>query len=229
VKKPVVFDIEGTIGDITFVRNVLFPYARERTLRHLTAHWNDADVRGIVADARTASGKPLASAADAAAQFVEWIDQDRKITPLKTLQGILWREGYVSGELKAHLYPDAVAAFDRWSKAGHRLYIYSSGSIDAQKLYLAYSIAGDLTALFSGYFDTTTGPKADAESYRKIAAAIGAAPREIVFFSDSGPEITAAREAGVTSFCVDRAKPPATNDTSGAFPLIGSFEPVANL
>ena len=229
MKTPIVFDIEGTIGDITFVRNVLFPYARERTLRHLASHWDDADVRAIVAEARTASGKPLATASDAAGQFMEWIDEDRKITPLKALQGILWREGYASGELKAHLYPDAIAAFERWSKAGHRLYIYSSGSIEAQKLYLTYSIAGDLTSLFSGYFDTTTGPKAEAGSYRKIAAAIGAAPADIVFFSDAVAEVTAARDAGLTAYCVDRAKPAGTNETSGPFPVIGSFEPLASL
>jgi len=229
VTNPVVFDIEGTIGDITFVRHVLFPYARERTLRHLVSHWEDDDVRAIIADARSASGRPLATAADAAVQFIEWIDQDRKITSLKTLQGILWREGYASGELKAHLYPDAIAAFERWSKAGHRLYIYSSGSIDAQKLYLKYSIAGDLTSLFSGYFDTTTGPKAEPASYRTIASAIGAPPQEIVFFSDALPEVTAARAAGFIAYCVDRSKAPASSDTSGAFPLIGSFEPVSSL
>jgi enolase-phosphatase E1 len=229
VKKPIVFDIEGTIGDITFVRNVLFPYARERTLGHITSHWADADVQAIVADARTASGKPLATPTDAASQFIDWIDEDRKITPLKALQGVLWREGYVSGELKAHLYPDAITAFDRWSKEGHRLYIYSSGSIAAQKLYLQYSIAGDLTSLFSGYFDTTTGPKADAGSYRKIASAIGAEPSGTVFFSDAVAEIAAAREAGFAAYCVDRTKPAAANETSGTFPVIGSFEPVATL
>ena len=229
MKRPVVFDIEGTIGDITFVRNVLFPYARDRTLQHLTAHWNDPAIRAIVAEAREASGKPLASASEAAAQFVEWIDQDRKITPLKTLQGILWRDGYVSGELKAHLYADAITAFERWHKAGHRLYIYSSGSIAAQKLYLAYSIAGDLTGLFSGYFDTTTGPKADADSYRKIAAAIGASPDKVVFFSDAIAEVKASREAGLTGYCVDRARPASTLDTTGEWPLIGSFDVVTNL
>lgn len=229
MKKPVVFDIEGTIGDITFVRNVLFPYARERTLRHLTSHWDQADTAAIVADARTASGKQLSTAAEAAAQFIEWIDEDRKITPLKALQGILWREGYASGALKAHLYPDAITAFERWSKAGHRLYIYSSGSIEAQKLYLTYSIAGDLTSLFSGYFDTTTGPKADATSYRKIASAIGADPAETIFFSDAIAEVAAALAAGFTACCVDRAKPPHTNDTSGAYPVIGSFEPITTL
>jgi enolase-phosphatase E1 len=229
VRKPLVFDIEGTIGDITFVRNVLFPYARERTLRHLASHWEDADIQAIVADARTASGKPLATTSDAASQFIDWIDQDSKITPLKALQGILWREGYVSGELKAHLYPDAITAFERWSKAGHRLYIYSSGSIAAQKLYLQYSIAGDLMPLFSGYFDTTTGPKAEAASYRKIATAIGVEPAGTAFFSDAVAEITAAREAGFTVYCVDRAKDATANDTSGAFPVIGSFEPVTTL
>jgi enolase-phosphatase E1 len=160
---------------------------------------------------------------------VEWIDQDRKITPLKTLQGILWQDGYASGELKAHLYPDAITAFERWHRAGHRLYIYSSGSVAAQKLYLAYSIAGDLTGLFSGYFDTTTGPKAEAESYRKIATAIGTSPSGVVFFSDAVPEVKAAREAGLTSYCVDRARPASTHEAAGEWPLIGSFDVLSDL
>jgi enolase-phosphatase E1 len=224
VSTAVVFDIEGTIGDLAFVRQVLFPYARARTASHLERHWGDLEVQEIVEAARQASGKPLASASAAAGQFLEWIDLDKKITPLKALQGILWREGYEAKELVAHLYDDAVAAFDRWSRQGHRLYIYSSGSIDAQKLYLRYSSAGDLTPLFSGYFDTTTGPKADAASYGKIASAIGAAPTSIVFFSDSVAEVTAAMQAQLRVSYVDRTRPGDSHDASGPYPVIGSFQ-----
>jgi enolase-phosphatase E1 len=224
VTKHVVFDIEGTIGALAFVRQVLFPYARARTASHLEHHWGDPAVQAIVQDARQVSGQPLASARAAAAQFLEWIDQDKKITPLKALQGLLWREGYESKALIAHLYDDAVAAFDRWSRQGHRLYIYSSGSIDAQKLYLRYSSAGDLTPLFSGYFDTTTGPKAEPASYKKITSAIGAAPQAIVFFSDAAAEVTAAQQAQLRVSYVDRTRPGDSHDTSGPYPVIGSFQ-----
>ena len=229
MRKPVVFDIEGTIGDIAFVRNVLFPYARSRTEPYLKSHWQDDEMQAILASAREASCARLHNAEEASAQFIEWMDQDRKITPLKTLQGILWREGYESGELKAHLYTDAVEAFERWHRKGHPLYIYSSGSIAAQKLFLAYSVAGNLTGYFSGYFDTTTGPKAERASYEAIANEIGEAPGNITFFSDAVPEIEAARLAGISVWCVDRSRPQLNQVTPEGYPLIGSFAYVSDL
>ncbi|MEQ1753766.1 MAG: acireductone synthase [Micropepsaceae bacterium] len=227
--KAVLFDIEGTIGDISFVRNVLFPFARQRVSGHFAKHWNDKGTQNILDEARIASGKQLLTAEDATIQFHDWIDQDKKLTPLKALQGILWREGYESGELKAHLYADATSAFDRWVKQGKKLFIYSSGSIDAQMLYLSFSIAGNLTRLFSGYFDTTTGPKAVAESYTSIARAISNEPGNITFFSDAVPEIKAAQLAGFKVYCVDRTMPADFADTGGAYPVIGSFEGLQNL
>ena len=147
--KAILLDIEGTIGDIAFVRDVLFPYARARVEAVLSARWTDAEIAATVAGARAASGLALADALAAAGQFIAWIEEDKKIAPLKTLQGIIWREGYQTGELKAHLYPDAVEAMRAWHERGLDLYIYSSGSVEAQELYLTHSIAGAVNACCS--------------------------------------------------------------------------------
>jgi enolase-phosphatase E1 len=223
VTRAVVFDIEGTIGDISFVRNVLFPYARERLLDHLKSNWDSEQIRPIVEAARQASGQALTTPAQAAAQFAAWIDEDRKITPLKTLQGLIWREGYETGVLKAHLYDDAVSLIRDLARAGKRLFIYSSGSIEAQKLYMAYSVAGDLTGLIEDYFDTTTGPKAEAASYGRIAGHIGLPPRDITFFSDAVAEVMAARTAGFAATCVNRAPASPVKGLEPGTPVISDF------
>ncbi|MBI1209892.1 MAG: acireductone synthase [Alphaproteobacteria bacterium] len=204
--KAVLLDIEGTVGDIAFVRDVLFPFARKRLGQTLRTLWTDPAVAAIVTEAAAAAGKPLTSSDAATDQFIEWMDEDRKITPLKALQGIIWRDGYASGELKAHLYPDAVEAIDAWRKKGLRVFIYSSGSIEAQKLYFAHSIAGDLTGAIERYFDTTTGPKAAPESYTKIAKAIGLQPNQILFLTDAPAEAAAAKAAGLQACRIDRER-----------------------
>ena len=131
---------------------------------------------------------------------------------MKALQGMIWKAGYQSGAYTAHLYPDTAPALRRWHDAGLPLYVYSSGSIAAQKLFFGYSDAGDLTPLFSGYFDTTTGMKQEVESYRKIAAAISLPASEIVFLSDIEGELNAAREAGFQTVLLDRdGKAPASS------------------
>jgi enolase-phosphatase E1 len=228
VTHAVLLDIEGTIGDIAFVREVLFPRARARIADVLKARWRDPEIAATVHAACLSSTAELATPAEAARQFLRWMDEDKKVAPLKTLQGIIWREGYLSGELKAHLYPDAVEAMRAWHKRGVKLFIYSSGSIEAQKLYFAHSIAGDLTPLVGEYFDTTTGPKGEAASYLKIAAAIGFAPAAITFFSDAPAETTAAHAAGIDVYRVDRTKPIAFEGHDGPMPVIGSFAPVSS-
>lgn len=221
--RAVIFDIEGTIGDIAFVRSVLFPFARDRVLTYLASHWDDEQVTAILIQARQATTLPLATPADAAAQFTTWIDEDRKITPLKTLQGLIWRSGYESGALKAHLYQDAVDAMRRFKAQGLPLYIYSSGSIEAQKLYMAHSIAGDLRPLLSGYFDTTTGPKTEAASYAAIASQIGQDARNIIFFSDAAPEVLAAQAAGMSATRVCRDQDAANLNAPKEEQVITSF------
>lgn len=226
--RVILLDIEGTIGDIAFVRDILFPFARARLATTLSDRWDDTEIAEAVAGAREATGLALETPAAAAAQFRAWMDEDKKITPLKALQGVIWREGYASGELKAHLYPDAIDAIRAWAKRGLSVYIYSSGSVEAQKLYAAHSVAGDLRPLISGYFDTTTGAKGDPDSYEKIAAAIGVSASQIAFFSDAPAETDAARSAGVIAYRVDRTKPVSFRGEAGTTPLIGSFAAVVD-
>jgi enolase-phosphatase E1 len=229
VTKAVLLDIEGTVGDIAFVRDVLFTNARKRLSETLRTRWSDPAIAAIVKDAADAAGKPLSSSDAATEQFAAWMDEDRKITPLKALQGILWRDGYASGELKAHLYPDAIEAIDAWRKSGLRIFIYSSGSIDAQKLYFAHSVAGNLTGVIEDYFDTTTGPKTDAASYTKIANAIGLAPSEILFLTDAPAEVAAAEAAGMPVHRIDRTRAQSAAADEGRHKVLGSFSSLTSL
>lgn len=224
--RAVLLDIEGTIGDIAFVRDVLFPFARARIGDVLRARWNDAEITSVVHSACYGSVEELLTPAVATRRFLQWMDEDKKVTPLKTLQGIIWREGYASGELKAHLYPDAIDAMRTWHARGVKVAIYSSGSVEAQKLYFRHSVAGDLTPLIGGYFDTTTGAKGDAQSYRKIASTIDVQPGAVTFFSDAPAETDAALEAGLTAYRVDRTKPATFEGRDGATAVIGSLSAV---
>jgi enolase-phosphatase E1 len=133
-----------------------------------------------------------------------WIDQDRKATPLKTIQGRIWAEGYEKGAFRGHVYPDAADALRAWNAAGYRLYVYSSGSVEAQRLIFRHSDQGDLEPLFSGWFDTKAGPKRETGSYARIAEAIGEAPGAILFLSDVQAELDAAADAGLRTILIDR-------------------------
>lgn len=187
--RVILTDIEGTTSSIAFVTETLFPYARARMANYVAGHPETVvDVPGD----------------DPVATLLGWMDVDAKETPLKTLQGLIWAEGYADGTLQGHVYPDAVAGLRRWHAAGLALYVFSSGSIAAQKLIFGHSVAGDLTPLFSGYFDTTTGPKRAAASYAKIADAIGLSVGDILFLSDTPAEIAAARDAGMAALLIDR-------------------------
>lgn len=196
--RAILTDIEGTTSSIAFVAEVLFPYARAR-LADFCAR-NAPAVAPILAEVAAE-----APDADPVETLIGWIDADRKATPLKELQGMIWAQGYADGALKGHVYPDAVAGLRRWHAAGLALYVFSSGSVAAQKLLFGHSEAGDLTPLFSGYFDTRTGPKREAESYAAIAGAIGLAPAEILFLSDTPEEVVAACAAGMEALRIDRA------------------------
>ena len=192
VPKAILLDIEGTTSSISFVADELFPYARKHVREYIAAH--SEEVAPILADV---PGDPVET-------LLQWIDEDRKATPLKTLQGLIWARGYAEGELSGHVYPDTPEAIRRWKDRGIAVNIYSSGSVAAQKLIFGHSIAGDLTPLLSGYFDTVTGPKREAESYTRIAEALGLAPREILFVSDVQAEVDAARAAGMEALLIDR-------------------------
>ncbi|MCC7253150.1 acireductone synthase [Hyphomicrobium sp.] len=190
--EAVLLDIEGTLGSISFVRDVLFAYSRERLSAFVETHREDPVVGDILAQASS-----LAGGGDAVAALQRWQDRDEKVPPLKKLQGLIWEDGYSTGAFQSPIFPDALAALKRWNSAGLPLYIYSSGSTQAQLLFFAHSTAGDLRALFSGHFDTDVGAKTEAASYALIAAQIGVTPGRIIFFSDNAKELEAAQSAGL--------------------------------
>ena len=196
--KAILTDIEGTTSSLSFVKDVLFPYAREKLPEYVRQHQQEPNVKQLLADTCREAGIACTCDADpnaAIAQLIEWIDQDKKITPLKALQGLIWQAGYEQCELKGHLYPDAIYNFKSWKNNGIMLYVYSSGSVLAQKLLFGHTEVGDLTPLFSGFFDTNIGGKKEVDSYRKIADEIGLSPEDILFLSDIKEELDAAKEA----------------------------------
>jgi len=206
--RAILLDVEGTTSSIAFVYDVLFPFARVHAGSFLAAHRGDAELRRLAAELRTEAGDatdpgddwPAATARAALALM----DRDAKTTALKTLQGLVWRHGFESGELVAHVYDDVPAALAAWADSGLDVRIYSSGSVEAQRLFFGYTAHGDLTGFLHGHYDTTTGPKRDPESYRRIAADIGLEPRQILFVSDVGAELDAARTAGMATAAADR-------------------------
>lgn len=211
----VVLDIEGTTTSISFVYEVLFPYAREAFAGFLADHWHDPGVQGdlhlVAEQARSDVADGLEGAVaipgrdatddvrrDAAARCLLWqMDNDRKTTGLKSLQGKIWRAGYESGALRGHLFDDVEPALAEWDGRGVPVYIYSSGSVEAQQLLFAHTELGDLTSMLSGYYDTTTGQKRAAQSYTAIAASVDRRPSDILFVTDRIEEARAAREAGM--------------------------------
>ena len=195
--KAIVTDIEGTTSAVSFVFDVLFPYAAKHLPDFVRQNAERADVAEQLDAVRRDSNAPQADVERVVEILLSWIEEDRKATPLKALQGMVWAQGYHAGQLKGHVYPDAVEALQRWHAAGYQLFVYSSGSIQAQKLIFGCSEVGDLTPLFSGYFDTTSGPKREAQSYTNIQQAIGVAPEEILFLSDIVEELDAAQAAGL--------------------------------
>lgn len=201
--RAVLTDIEGTTSSISFVKDVLFPYARRAMPAFVRDHGNEPDVRRWLDT--VAAEQPNAVGDEALAGVLQrWIDEDRKHVALKALQGRIWNIGYRDGEFTAHIYPDAADALREWKAAGHDLHVYSSGSVAAQQLFFGHSDAGDLRGLFSGWYDTEMGGKREAASYERIAHSIGQPTGDILFLSDVVEELDAAREAGLQTLLVDR-------------------------
>ncbi|MDB5976646.1 MAG: acireductone synthase [Nevskia sp.] len=194
--KAIVTDIEGTTSSIDFVHQSLFPYAKAHLHAFLLAHAAEPAVAEQIRETAQLEGRTL-DTEGAAAVLARWIDEDRKATPLKALQGMIWAQGYAAGELKGHVYPDTPVHLRLWHGQGKRLYVYSSGSVEAQKLIFGHSDAGDLTPLFSGYFDTRIGGKREAGSYQAILKELALPGEEVLFLSDVGEELDAARAAGM--------------------------------
>ncbi len=204
--RAVLTDIEGTTSSISFVKDVLFPYARQRLGGYVTAHAGEPAVQSALAEARALAGAPGLSQEETVALLESWIDADRKATPLKSLQGLIWEDGYRSGALKGDIYPDAAEFLARWRNEGLSLYVYSSGSVLAQQLIFGHTEFGDLTILFSGFFDTLVGAKTDPASYGAIAESADLPPFRILFLSDNTAELDAARTAGMVTIALDRGE-----------------------
>jgi methylthioribulose-1-phosphate dehydratase len=229
--EAVLLDIEGTTCPVSFVSQVLFPYARERLDGYLTSAGQEEALAPLIAaidaaraqvDANDDGPEGREGAHRQRVRFLQdLIDQDRKLPALKELQGLIWDEGYASGALEAPLFEDVAPALRQWRRDGLRLAVYSSGSVRAQQLLYRHSNEGDLSTLFSHWFDTTIGAKGDAASYRAIAAAMGLDPAAILFVSDALAELEAAAAAGMaTRFSVREGNP--RQDP-------GPFEPITSL
>lgn len=221
--RAILTDIEGTTTSLAFVKDVLFPYADQHMERFVVANRTDPQVAQWLDAVRLEVGKPNLSLADTIAQLRQWIAEDKKITPLKAIQGLMWEAGYQRGDFTGHVYPDAVHCLRQWHNHGIKLYVYSSGSVQAQQLLFRHSDAGDLTPLFSGYFDTQIGQKREAASYRRIAEAIALPAAMILFLSDIHAELDAAKQAGMQTCCLVRENQPTDGLTH---PFIKKFDEI---
>jgi enolase-phosphatase E1 len=229
-------DIEGTVSNLAFVHETLFPYARKEAGEFLSKNSGRPEVRAALEQmARDAGADSFATWCphpDGSPAAVEWViarvhalmDADAKQTGLKQLQGMIWARGYQEGLLKAHLFPDVPPALASWKRAGLGVRIYSSGSVAAQKLFFRFSVAGDLTSLLDGFYDTTTGPKREVQSYRAITSDTGLAPDQILFLSDVPAELDAAAAAGMKTALVVRPGNHPSDDSR--HPRIGSLDQI---
>ena len=201
--RAILTDIEGTTSSISFVKDVLFPYARRALPAFVRARNQQPEVRRWL-DAAALDAGSVCDDEVLIEVLQGWIDADRKHTALKALQGMIWEAGYSSADFKSHMYPDAVRGLASWHAAGHRLCVYSSGSVPAQQLLFRHTDVGDLSPLFSNWFDTEIGGKRDPDSYRRICVALGRPPDAVLFLSDVVEELDSARETGLDTILVDR-------------------------
>jgi enolase-phosphatase E1 len=222
--RAIVTDIEGTTSSISFVKDVLFPYSRERLPAYVETHADRPELQHWLHEAAKEAGLVEAGRQEIVELLLRWIDEDRKSTALKALQGMIWEGGFAAGDYRAHVYPEVPARLRAWHAAGLGLYVYSSGSVFAQKLLFGHTEAGDLTPLFSGYFDTETGPKREQASYQRIAEAIGVTPAHVLFLSDVVEELDAARAAGYRTTWLLR--PPLAVPARPRHPVAADFDAI---
>jgi enolase-phosphatase E1 len=224
IPSAVLLDIEGTTTPISFVYDVLFPFARKRLPEYLRAQADEADLAQLRAEYAEEVAPP--SPASDLTSYALWLmDQDRKSTGLKSIQGKIWEQGYRDSALHSEVFPDVALALTRWKETGKKIAIFSSGSVLAQKLLFAHSNKGDLTSFIDSYFDTTTGPKKKPESYSRIASTMRLTPAEVLFISDVTSELDAAAAAGMrTLLCVRPGNHPQTNDQKHR--IIQSFDEI---
>lgn len=220
--RAIVTDIEGTTSSIEFVHRVLFPYASSALPGFVRTHAAEPEIAVLLDDVREEAAEPDADVERVVEILLGWIADDRKSTPLKALQGRVWEHGYANGAFTGHLYDDTARKLQDWAGRGIGLYVYSSGSVQAQQLLFGHSDAGDIRHLFSGWFDTRVGHKREVGAYRNIAASIGVDPAEILFLSDVAEELDAAQAAGMrtTQLVRDRAV------VTAAHPVAHNFDQV---
>lgn len=221
--QAIVTDIEGTTSSLSFVKEVLFPYSARQLPGFVRAHGQRPEVRQLLDEARQLAGGSLDDA-QLVATLLRWIEEDRKLGPLKALQGLLWEEGYRQGDFQGHVYEDAARGLREWHARGIRLYVYSSGSVRAQQLLFRHTRFGDLTPLFSGYFDTAIGGKKEPASYAAIVRELGLPAVEVLFLSDVREELDAAAAVGLRTTCLVRGEGPEV--VPGPHPVVHGFDAI---
>lgn len=238
--KKIICDIEGTTSSISFVKDVLFPYALKNVEEYLKTHWSDDATKTVVAALREQADEDKKAEIEGAVTIpaedsediipdvvknVEWqMSQDRKTGALKTLQGLVWAKGYKDGTIKGHVYEDVKKALEQWNEGGRKVYIYSSGSVDAQKLLFEHSEQGDLVKYVSGYYDTKIGAKQEKNSYEAILKNIEATGEEALFLTDVVAEAKAAKDAGLNVVVLDRpGNAELSEEDRKEFTVISSF------
>ncbi|SET62950.1 acireductone synthase [Stigmatella erecta] len=222
--RAIVTDIEGTTSSLSFVKDVLFPYSARHLREFVLTHGHEPPVRRLLDEARELDG----GARDGAALvdvLLRWIQEDRKYGPLKALQGLMWEEGYRRGDFQGHVYEDAARRLRDWHARGLRLYVYSSGSVQAQVALFRHTPFGDLTPLFQGHFDTRIGGKKEAAAYEAIRRELGLPAPDILFLSDVREELDAAAAAGLRTACLVRGEGP--EGIPGPHPVARSFDELA--
>ena len=226
--RAVVVDLEGTTSAAGFILGDLYDYARPRLAPLLDSHQQEPAVR----EARDQIIAEYALQDDATTDEVVEVlhtlmNSDVKSTPLKSLQGIIWAEGFARGEITSHFFDDVIPVLRAIHDQGIALAVFSSGSVTSQRPWFAYSPEGDLSGMISGYFDTVNGgPKKDQHSYTTIASALGLDAREIVFLSDHPEEIAAAQRAGWQVVAVDRVGEPWHGADFGDAPVVSTLSDI---
>jgi len=233
----ILLDIEGTTTPVTFVYQTLFPYASRKVESYLREHDHDPEIQSLIqelrgqheADERNGleppawQDHPEEARLRSSVAYGQWlIARDSKCTPLKSLQGKIWQQGFTSGELRGEVYPDVPVAFERWRRQKRIICIYSSGSVLAQQNLFRTTTSGDLTSYITAFFDTRVGAKSEVESYKKIAASLSHAPQQFLFISDATKEVEAARSAGMQAILCERA--PESASSRPKSPTIHNFD-----
>ena len=216
--RAVLTDLEGTAVPMSFVTGTLAAFARERLGSYIAQHAEDADVEDALYEAGRLFGGFTLKLEEAEALFLRWMKQDRKATPLKIIQGLIWQEGYELGQIKSEIYPDVAGSLKGWSAMGLRLFVYSSNSELAQRLVLSHTPAGDLTPLFEGFFDTSTGQKIEPASYEAICKKLDLPAASVLVLCDNEEELDTAKSVGLATTRIVRE-----GTAKGRHPVVPDF------